>query len=428
LHEYRGKFNPQIVRAVGNIIGIVNGEWILDPFCGCGTTLLEAAHMGWNAIGLDLNPLGVEITQAKIAAMRVPVADLLDGRKVLYQRLGVFVRGRSFNKPFTREETRSIAGKAWQETLPSIDYLKSWFTESVLAQLWAITNAIETISSKEVRLISRMILSDVLRGVSLQEPADLRIRRRKSPPENEPAIPLFLAAVTRKIDAILRARLHVSPLPQTVQKAFLADARQGASELRDGLKAIGSGFRAAITSPPYATALPYVDTQRLSLVFFGLISSAEIRATERDLIGNREITGKERLKIENVIKTEGGENLPKACIGLCRRLLKSVSLKDGFRRQNVPSLVFKYFVDMAAVMHQVYELLQPQGVFAMIIGSNRTKLGGKTFLIDTPRLLAKIAEVKGFSVQEVIPLNTYQRFDIHRANSIRSESMILLRR
>src|SRR5437773_2053662 len=29
LHEYRGKFNPQVVRAIGNVLGFEEGQWIL---------------------------------------------------------------------------------------------------------------------------------------------------------------------------------------------------------------------------------------------------------------------------------------------------------------------------------------------------------------------------------------------------------------
>ena len=46
LHEYKGKFNPQVVRALLNILGIGESDRVLDPFCGSGTTLIECAHMG----------------------------------------------------------------------------------------------------------------------------------------------------------------------------------------------------------------------------------------------------------------------------------------------------------------------------------------------------------------------------------------------
>src|SRR5205814_1650952 len=64
LHDFRGKFNPQIVRAIGNLLALDEGACVLDPFCGSGTTLLEGAHIGWNVAGVDLNPLVVLISFA----------------------------------------------------------------------------------------------------------------------------------------------------------------------------------------------------------------------------------------------------------------------------------------------------------------------------------------------------------------------------
>jgi hypothetical protein len=43
LHEYRGKYHPHIVRAIGNILGLHVGATILDPFCGSVETAYDAA-------------------------------------------------------------------------------------------------------------------------------------------------------------------------------------------------------------------------------------------------------------------------------------------------------------------------------------------------------------------------------------------------
>lgn len=37
-HEYRGKFFPQLVRALLNIAAVKRGDVVLDPMCGSGTT------------------------------------------------------------------------------------------------------------------------------------------------------------------------------------------------------------------------------------------------------------------------------------------------------------------------------------------------------------------------------------------------------
>jgi len=56
LFPYRGKFHPQLIKALINIIGVKKGETILDPMCGSGTTNIEAALLGINSIGVDISP------------------------------------------------------------------------------------------------------------------------------------------------------------------------------------------------------------------------------------------------------------------------------------------------------------------------------------------------------------------------------------
>ncbi len=63
--DYRGNFAPQIPRNV-----ILNysteGEIVLDPMVGSGTTLIEARLLNRNAIGYDVNQKAVDITNERI--------------------------------------------------------------------------------------------------------------------------------------------------------------------------------------------------------------------------------------------------------------------------------------------------------------------------------------------------------------------------
>ena len=135
LHEYKGKFNPQVVRAICNMLGMQAGDWILDPFCGSGTTLLEAFHLGLNAIGIDLNPLGVEISNAKIAAMQVPSDQLLEHVAVIKVHLNERIAGMHFDKPFSDSQLKRLVSSGWQDRLNCPNYLRLWFTESALRNL-----------------------------------------------------------------------------------------------------------------------------------------------------------------------------------------------------------------------------------------------------------------------------------------------------
>lgn len=57
IYPYKGKFHPQMIRALLNIIGLKQGDTVLDPFSGSGTTALEAQLLGINFIGIDISPL-----------------------------------------------------------------------------------------------------------------------------------------------------------------------------------------------------------------------------------------------------------------------------------------------------------------------------------------------------------------------------------
>ncbi|MGC8892180.1 MAG: DNA methyltransferase, partial [Candidatus Saccharicenans sp.] len=48
IYPYKGKFHPQMIRALLNIIGLKEGDTVLDPFSGSGTTALEAQLLGIN--------------------------------------------------------------------------------------------------------------------------------------------------------------------------------------------------------------------------------------------------------------------------------------------------------------------------------------------------------------------------------------------
>ena len=71
IYPYKGKFHPQMIRALINIIKIKTGETLFDPFVGSGTSVLEAQILGINAIGLDINNLCVLISKVKTESVDV---------------------------------------------------------------------------------------------------------------------------------------------------------------------------------------------------------------------------------------------------------------------------------------------------------------------------------------------------------------------
>ncbi len=76
LFPYRGKFHPQLIKGLLNILGIQQGETVLDPMCGSGTLNVEASIMGIDSIGIEKSPFCVLMSRVKYEALRIDNAQL----------------------------------------------------------------------------------------------------------------------------------------------------------------------------------------------------------------------------------------------------------------------------------------------------------------------------------------------------------------
>ena len=63
-HTYPAMMIPQIARKLLKTYGVESG-WLLDPYCGTGTSLVEASLFGTHSVGCDINPLVRLIATAK---------------------------------------------------------------------------------------------------------------------------------------------------------------------------------------------------------------------------------------------------------------------------------------------------------------------------------------------------------------------------
>lgn len=71
IYPYKGKFHPQMIRALLNFIQVKGGDLVLDPFLGSGTTALESQVLGINSIGIDVSPVCVLISKVKTQSIDV---------------------------------------------------------------------------------------------------------------------------------------------------------------------------------------------------------------------------------------------------------------------------------------------------------------------------------------------------------------------
>lgn len=412
LHEYKGKFHPQIARYLMAHSGLTTQSLVLDPFAGSGTVLVEAVHYGCNAVGIEANPLAALVANSKLKLLTSSDRELKQFEKV--------VEG-SVAKLGTRKSVKGLA-KELELEAATLDYLQSWFPSPVLLLLLEFRASCREGLGLEWARVSDSLVSSIAREVSHQDPADLRIRRRKKPLDDAPVAGLLGSVLKTVMTRTVAARNLFGDSP-TYATELAGDSRN----LRSVLASVDrTSVDAIITSPPYATALPYIDTSRLSLVLLGLCTASDLRRLERTQIGNREITPSERKQGEEAMESKL-QSLPREVHLFIKRLLRKLKGSDaGFRRLNMPVLLLQYFSDMQAVLKQTHAVLSQTGSSHWLVGPNRTQIGGNWLDIDTPRWIATIAEDVGFS-SKVEELDAYQRFSLHQRNAIRQEFLISMR-
>lgn len=164
LHPYLGKFIPQLVEIFLRKY-FTPGQTILDPFCGSGTTLVQANELGVNSIGYDVSAFNVLLSRAKTTKY-----DLVKAHKEIID---------IFNK--TRELTQTDSNQLclWQTSQPNLilqetnkQYLQRWFASQALYELLTYRQLIET-EGYEYQNLLKIILCRSARSARLTTHFDL---------------------------------------------------------------------------------------------------------------------------------------------------------------------------------------------------------------------------------------------------------------
>jgi len=411
VHPYKGKFYPQLAKSLFNIAGIQSGQKILDPFCGSGTVLLESQLNGIHSTGFDLNPLAIKIARVKTTIPKVDpiIVDMLIREFLKELKLINY-----------QEENRQIFNA---EALPE---LESWFAGKVLNKLGYVFRIIDGIPDQTVAEFFKICVSSIVRDISQQDPRDLRIRRREVPLEDAPVQELLEKKIIDQWQRLKKFNKASKCAPNLFGKATVieGDCRAAGTFKAGGIAQ--NSIDAVVTSPPYATALPYIDTDRLSILLLLSKNNRERVEIERRLIGARDITTEGRKTFESIIESGNILDLGSAlAINTIKRVYELNRNADvGFRRKNMASLLLRYYKDMYEVMNNLHFAVRPGGNLFFVIGDNLTTAGNVEVNIQSGKILAEMGQSIGWNLKEVIPITVTQESKIHNKNGITENDII----
>lgn len=254
LFPYRGKFHPQMIKGLMNIMGLKPGDTVLDPMMGSGTVPLEAILMGINAIGLDASPFCRFMTQTKIDALTMP---LMRTKKALSKYAEVFAyfqtqSGKFLNKSNIRRQ-RNPTGSARG-------------MEGAAEYMSATNGHASSKSERETRDTYNLLLLAYLDSVGYSERS-----KRRSPVDQ------FGAVLERYIFVVDKIQHVLSRVELDFGKAEILEGDARALPLAD------SSVDGVLFSPPYSFAIDYLKNDSSHLSFLG----ADMDKLRQKMVGLR---------------------------------------------------------------------------------------------------------------------------------------------
>jgi len=409
LHAYKGKFYPQLAKSLLNIANLRPGSTVLDPFCGSGTVLLEAQLSGFAPTGIDMNPLAALISRAKVGVATESAVILDRILKDFSDRINEDRSGprnlEYFNADLRTETER-------------------WFPPPVAYRLGWLLPMIERVPHTAANLVLRVLLSSILRECSQQEPVDLRIRRRKKLIQDAPVLDLLRTRIKSFRERLRHfgERMSCAPVSFNSGIVVLGDSRSPAAFQDLPCKK----FDCVVTSPPYATALPYIDTDRLSLlVLFGLNSGRRARI-EETLTGSREIRRCQRRELEALVNTGLADRLGSEVAARAIRRIYALNedSKVGFRRKNMTALLIRYFSDMRLTFENLARVMNPGAHLFFVIGNNKTTAGGEDVVIPSVEALRELGRSIGWRALDSLQITVTREAPLHSRHAI-TENVVL---
>lgn len=356
-HRYPAKFIPQIVRRL-ILENSCKGDLILDPFGGCGTTLIEAKILGRKSIGLDINPVAKLITAVKISALKPEML------KKSWERFPDYYKQ-------TEHKTRKIIHSE------EVGY---WFEREMVEDLDILFQSIHKVNNLYIRRFYLCAFSNILKNTS-------RWLMKSIKPQVDPSkskvdlLDVFNRQVKQMIvknneyyELLLKSR-NLS----VYSKMYLSDSTKKLPITENSVDLI-------ITSPPYVISYEYADLHQLTLYWLG--DYGHIYPRWKGYSNNFKYLKRKFVGTKN------------KSILLQKKLLSptAINIVSQLEGSKYARSVKGYFLDMSSAFKQMFRVLDFKRKAAIILG-NTTLTGVK---INNAEVASELMSNLGFRVTDVI--------------------------
>lgn len=271
IHPFPARMAPEIATDMLAIREDGRPLSVLDPMCGSGTVLSVASSRGHNAVGFDVDPLAVLMTQVAVAPID---GDALE--EAAKELIGRVQASRRRLPPWDDRESTQFA--------------EYWFDTDQRRQLTRFSIELNRVESIEIKRALQIALSRII--VTKAPRASLAGDTSHSRPHK-----VIQSSNYDVVDGFSRSVRELRKLLDARELSGSAEASLGDSRELSAVQQ--SSIDIAITSPPYLNAIDYLRGHKMSLIWLGY-SIPELRRIRSDSIGAER--GLESLPLDRVVQ------------------------------------------------------------------------------------------------------------------------------
>ncbi len=402
-------YPPHLVRHCIEVFGLTKYHWVLDPFCGTGTTLVECKKNGIPSAGLEANPVVQFCAQTKVMwdidpDMLVRHAGSV-AKEVENQLKREGVEDDPIFKPYANGKKMNL--KLLDPKLESL-LIKNSISPKPLHKTLTLINNLNKNSDEHLIAHEKLALAKQL----VYSVSNLRFGPEVGvgkPKEDTPVIAPWLKGIKDMASDLCHIQIkHYKGVPSLVK---LTDSRS----LDPCLEPLM--FDAVITSPPYPNEKDYTRTTRLESVLLGYMNSRDdLRQQKQKLIRSNSRTVYKTDTDEGWV--EDNEHIQELAERIEARRIE-LGKTSGFEKLYA-RVVRLYFGGMARHLEELKRVLAPGAQLAYVVGDQASFF---RVLIRTGELLANIAEGLGYEVTGIDLFRT--RFSTATQEHLREEVVLL---
>ncbi|MBI4333022.1 MAG: hypothetical protein HY673_17280 [Chloroflexi bacterium] len=395
--RYREGFSPYLLDYFSD------SRCRLDPFCGCGTTLLESAKQGVQSYGIDLNPLATFVAQVKTRSYS-------GTEKTQFGRLA--------------RESLNTYQKLPASPKPPYALLDKLFQPDSLETLLKLNTFISSVEHPRVRDLMLLAWLDIIERSSnvFKEGNGLKYRNKRRRPGKYLTIPdyewiprYFGDSVTGFIERLWATKCK--QILDDIEGFRLPDGctpyiRTGSCLEPQNLD-FGVQFDLAIFSPPYANRFDYFEAFKMEMWMGRFVTAPDQMAALRS----------KSMRNNLAAKKFGPGNKWQTLLPF----LDAMDCDASSVRMGIKNALQGYFADTRTLLANLKPFLKHGAKVVIVMGNSAYARS----IIPSDVLVARIGIEEGYNVDQVkiarkLHVSSQQRASLRNLSNYMRESVVVL--